>query len=198
MLAALGFAVDVAANGLEALDAARPPHLRRGVDGLPDARDGRLRGDARAPQRGEPDGARTPIIAMTANAMQGDRERCLAAGMDDYIAKPVNPAEVDSVLAKWLRRAADEQEPPSRSRDQAVVARVSNEALDPERVRQLRQLGSSDSSLLTQLTDPFLSSARRILTTLGEAVTSGDNHAASRAAHELLGAAGTWGQPEWG
>jgi CheY-like chemotaxis protein len=43
-----------------------------------------------------------PIIAMTANAMRGDKERCLAAGMDDYVAKPINPAELRAVLHRWL------------------------------------------------------------------------------------------------
>jgi signal transduction histidine kinase/CheY-like chemotaxis protein len=44
-----------------------------------------------------------PIVAMTASAMQGDRERCLAAGMDDYIAKPIDSGKLDQLLARWLR-----------------------------------------------------------------------------------------------
>jgi CheY-like chemotaxis protein len=44
----------------------------------------------------------TPIIALTANAMQGDRERCLAAGMDDYIAKPMKPSDIARALERWL------------------------------------------------------------------------------------------------
>ena len=47
--------------------------------------------------------ARTPIVAMTANAMQGDRERCLAAGMDDYISKPINADELFRQLEGWAQ-----------------------------------------------------------------------------------------------
>lgn len=51
-------------------------------------------------------GKHIPIVAMTANAMEGDRERCLEAGMDDYIAKPFTPEQLQSVLGQWCRKAA--------------------------------------------------------------------------------------------
>ena len=62
------------------------------------------RADPRATSRRAPRG-RLPIVAMTAHAMAGDREKCLAAGMDDYVAKPLRPDEVDAMLARWLPAA---------------------------------------------------------------------------------------------
>ena len=60
-------------------------------------------------RRREGDGRRTPVIAMTANAMKGDRERCVAAGMDDYITKPMRSHEVAAILERWLPVRAEER-----------------------------------------------------------------------------------------
>jgi CheY-like chemotaxis protein len=59
-------------------------------------------------RRREGDGPRIPIIAMTAHSMKGDRERCLAAGMDDYVSKPLRAEALDAVLARWLQSPSDD------------------------------------------------------------------------------------------
>ncbi len=106
MLEKLGYRVDIAGNGQEAVAAherMRYPLIFMDcqmpeVDGF----------EATALIRKmEGRSAHTPIVAMTANAMQGDRERCLAAGMDDYIAKPVRPKDLQTVLDTWLGNSAD-------------------------------------------------------------------------------------------
>jgi CheY-like chemotaxis protein len=56
--------------------------------------------------RSQESGSRIPIIALTANAMPGDRERCIASGMDDYVAKPIHVAELQRVLSTWLASAS--------------------------------------------------------------------------------------------
>ena len=100
----LGLTADVVANGLEALEAlARLPYDAVLMDCQMPEMDGfqatrTLR--QREAQRG--DGRRLPVIAMTANAMAGDREECLAAGMDDYVAKPVRVDLLVETLSRWL------------------------------------------------------------------------------------------------
>jgi signal transduction histidine kinase/DNA-binding response OmpR family regulator len=101
MVEKLGYRADVAANGVEAVrvlgevryDAVLMDCHMPEMDGF-DA--------TRALRRHESDGHHTPVIAMTASALSGDRERCLAAGMDDYISKPIKLHVVAAVLERWL------------------------------------------------------------------------------------------------
>ncbi|HZR84975.1 MAG TPA: response regulator [Candidatus Binatia bacterium] len=106
MLERLGHTADIVASGREALLALESSH-GGGYDLiLMDCQMPDMDGFAttREIRRREGDRQHTPIIAMTAYAMQGDRERCLAAGMDDYIAKPVKPDTLDSILRVWSPR----------------------------------------------------------------------------------------------
>jgi signal transduction histidine kinase/chemotaxis response regulator CheB len=108
LLRSLGYAADVAANGLEVLAALRRHRYALvlmdaqmpEMDGLEATR--RIRQDEAAAGGF---GRRIKIIAMTANAMSGDREACLAAGMDDYLAKPVKPEDLRATLQRYLKPA---------------------------------------------------------------------------------------------
>jgi CheY-like chemotaxis protein len=107
LLSQMGYRADVAANGLEVLQAVkRQPYdvilmdvQMPEMDGLEASR--RLCAQLAAPQRPR-------IIAMTANAMQGDREMCLAAGMDDYLSKPIRVEELVKALSRTLPLASQE------------------------------------------------------------------------------------------
>jgi signal transduction histidine kinase/DNA-binding response OmpR family regulator len=106
MIERLGYRADVAGNGSEALDIlSRVRYDAVLMDCQMPEMDGYEA--TREIRRMELDGGRLPIIAMTAGAMAGDRERCLAAGMDDYISKPVKLHIVAAVLERWL---GDERE----------------------------------------------------------------------------------------
>jgi CheY-like chemotaxis protein len=108
MLAGLGFTADAVVDGEKALDALSRDHYdlvlmdcRMPVmDGYEATR--RIRKSEESADRPNGGNGRTPIVALTANAMEGDREQCLAVGMDDYLSKPFQPGQLLGVLRRWL------------------------------------------------------------------------------------------------
>ncbi len=101
MLEKLGCRVDVAANGLEALEASiQIPYALIFMDCHMPEMDG-YKATSTIRRHESRTGSHIPIVAMTANAMHGDREQCLAAGMDDYVSKPVKSEDLLAILQKW-------------------------------------------------------------------------------------------------
>ncbi|MFI7545487.1 ATP-binding protein [Actinoplanes sp. NPDC049599] len=187
VLAGLGYRADVAGDGLQACEMAA---ARRYDAILMDCRMPRMDGftaTARLRSREQPGGTRTPIIAMTASALVADRERCLAAGMDDYLAKPVNPAELEHALDRWVH--GDPAVP-------LLPAAATGHHDDPIG-RRLDELAGDrtgpERDLVHRLVESFLKRAPLHLAALQEAFERGDRTALEEQAHSLKGAAGNIG-----
>src|SRR5262249_4257701 len=138
LLEQMGYRADVAANGLEAIAAVeRQPYDVVLMDVQMPEMDGLEA--TREITRRWPRESRPRIVAMTANAMQGDRELCLAAGMDDYVSKPIRVEELIAALDRSTARDLDASRTATTARpaqDRGATEAVSGESLD----MSLRQL----------------------------------------------------------
>jgi CheY-like chemotaxis protein len=182
----LGYHADVVGNGLEVLETLEKiPYdvvlmdcQMPGMDGYEATRLIR--------QREQEQGARSRlrIIAMTANVMEGDREECLAAGMDDFVSKPVRIEDLAYALERVPAPAALPAQKPAQQ-----DATVNGAALD--RLRELRMPNQSDP--LTDIIDLFVKQTPELLSALEKACSELDLGALSRTAHTLKGSAGNVG-----
>ncbi len=182
ILAKLGYRVDVAANGFEVLDAlTRQPYDVVLMDvQMPD-----LDGLSATQQirRDLPRDRQPRIIAMTANAMQSDREVCLAAGMDDYISKPVR---VEDLVAALERTGA---EPPHAPADAAGPGAVDRDVLEQLQV----SLGAESPAIIAEIIDLFLEDLPLQIAMIEEGVRDGAAVVVQRAAHTVKASAATVG-----
>jgi HPt (histidine-containing phosphotransfer) domain-containing protein len=125
----------------------------------------------------EHDADHLTVVAMTAHALKGDRERCLAAGMDDYLSKPLRPHELDAVLERWLgAEPTPPATPPEATEGGALV--------DEARMRVFRD---DYPEIVDQLVDLFVDSTPPLLEELRDGAGRGDAEAVRRAAHKLKG-----------
>ncbi|OGR41933.1 MAG: hypothetical protein A2X35_11540 [Elusimicrobia bacterium GWA2_61_42] len=168
-LAKLGYESDVAANGLEAVEAVkRIPYDLVIMDCQMPEMDGfQATGEIR---KLEQDQRHTPIIAMTANALQGDREKCLAAGMDGYIPKPVRMETLQEVMTRW------------------------DTPLDAAMIRELKELaGPENPGFLCELLGTYLRDLPARLEAIRAAAAAANAEALQQAAHALKGSSGNIG-----
>ena len=186
-IAKLGYRAEVVGNGREALEA-----LARGSFDvvLMDCQMPVLDGYAATAElrRRENGGAkRTLVIAMTAHALEGDREKCLAAGMDEYLSKPVRVEDLRALLA---RCKSDAPTAPGVDAD-------CGSAVDAESLEALRSLQTGgDGDILTELIEVFLENTPRVLARARAALQRASGHDLAQAAHALKGSCSNFGARE--
>jgi CheY-like chemotaxis protein len=200
MLRRLGYRADVAANGLEVLDALeRQPYdvilmdvQMPEMDGLEATREVRRRWPAEQGPR---------IVAITANVMQEDRRACLAAGMDDYLGKPIRVAELVAALSECRPGSEPAAQEPAAAASAVPAMPVASSdpaadvapeegvpsaaTLDQAALANLRELVGDEPALLAELIDCFLEETPSLLVQLRQSLEAGDTAGLHRAAHTL-------------
>jgi signal transduction histidine kinase/CheY-like chemotaxis protein/HPt (histidine-containing phosphotransfer) domain-containing protein len=205
-LEALGYEADLVDSGGAALERMRTARYDLvlmdcqipGLDGYETTR--RIRA-------GEQGDEHAVVIAMTAHAMAGERERCLAAGMDDYLAKPVRLAQLQRTLRRWLHAGGNTvgsgERTVERPGEMALGSRVEARAdtrgdslpvLDPAPIQELRDLAErTGRDLVGKIVGSFLDSNRDAAAAIQSALVQRDWSALDRRAHALAGSAGALG-----
>ena len=200
-LALLGATADIAADGHEALERWRTgdyPLLLTDVH-MPGMDGYEL---ARAIRAEESGSAHIGIVALTANAIAGEAEHCLAAGMDGYLSKPARLDEIDAVLDKWLPplegNSTDTAPATAATQDSMPVSSIPQAAGVPVDVSVLRSLVGDDPQIVREFLEDFRRSATLIVTQLHAAWQSGALADLGAAAHKLKPSARSVGAMELG
>jgi CheY-like chemotaxis protein/HPt (histidine-containing phosphotransfer) domain-containing protein len=192
MLEALGLTVEIAENGRQAID--RVEAVRYDLV-LMDCQMPELDGFAATAEirrREKDSGEHLPIIALTANALDGDREICVAAGMDDYMSKPFTRARLASALMRWLPQDTGLPEGTMPDASQAAPPRTESSAvpddgpLNPRALDAIRCLpGANGATLVNKVVHAYLDDTPIRLAQMQAAARAGDAEALRKAAHGM-------------
>ncbi len=190
MLEKRGHLITLASNGQEGIDLFQKEHFDAvlmdvhmpGINGY--------EATARIRQIEQTTGKHVPIIAMTANAMKGDRERCIAAGMDDYIAKPLRSTELFHVVEQFSRRSALQELDPAAPELEAPATRPQVEE-PPFDLAEFRE-STGDEKLMRKLVAIFAEDAQKYLRKAEKALVAGKAKPLYEAAHSLKGMIGVY------
>ncbi|CAN7560806.1 PAS domain S-box protein [Acidovorax sp. LjRoot74] len=207
-----GFAVDVAENGQIAIDRIERKHYDAVLmDMQMPVMDGET---ATRALRGNPRYAQLPIIAMTANAMEADRQRCFAAGMNDHVAKPIEPAALWAALGRWIRPraglgaiASKAGVLPGRTGEDAALQPLARKPEAPSPAVPLPSLAGLDTGLglqralgkpglYTELLRRFAEGQAPVMAELQQALAANNLGVAERLAHTLRSVAANIGAPQ--
>ena len=192
LLRRLGFSVELAANGQLAVEAVGQ---QRFDAILMDCQMPVMDGFAATARIRELSNGDVPIIAMTASAMSGDRERCLDSGMNDYLPKPVQRIDLEKMLEKWIEPPAYRESSPHE--ETIMQAARGKPVLDQSVISSLRELGGADDpGLFVELVQLFLADTPSRMRALSEALDQRDPKVLEREAHALKSSAANLGAVE--
>ena len=196
MLARLGLTAHAVGNGREAVEAARdlPFDLILMDCQMPEMDGYAATAAIRASEAGGP---RVPIIALTADAIDGARERCLRSGMDAYLTKPIRQEELITALQVWLRvgtdRVAADKRVPSPAAGLPSMPKPCDEAVI---LRLVHELGDEAALVLPEISAALTTDVMLLITSTATALAAGDHAALARDAHRLKGQSLTLGLGE--
>jgi len=184
LLKKIGFSIDIVNDGYETVEAIKKEKYDLVLmdiqmpefDGLE---------ATRTIRKQEKKGSHIPIIAMTAHAMKGDRERCLNAGMDDYLSKPLKRSELIAAIERWL--PVKDEIPETKNSEEAAPINI-DEALD--RFDQ-------DQRFFTEMLAEYVTQARQMIREMNQALNQQDSAQLKRIAHNLKGVSANFEAHEW-